>query len=488
MAYTISATDGHIVTTIADGTVDTTTSLTLIGKNYAGYGDFLNENLVRLLENGSSNAAPAAPMVGQLWWDKANSLLKVYTGSAFKTVSSSTASPTSPLNAVIGDLWWNTTTNQLNVYNGSSFTFIGPASSSGTGIDVTRITDANSSAHAVLTVSVNNSRIGIISDTAFTPQSAVPGFTTISPGFNLSSDSTYKFVGTSTYAEGLKVGTTTISAANVALTNVSNTFNSPITIANNSGLVIGSSNNFSTTLSGADTVITNNVNNGDIVVRANVGSTLRNVLNIDGSTGLASVYGDPQSDLGIATRQYVRAQFNSNLTQTGTFTLAGNLLPDSTANLRTIGSLLQKFDSIHATYFVGTSMQAQYADLAERFAADQEYQPGTLVAIGGEKEITLSNQELGDDVLGVISTDPAYLMNSGAGSNTTHPAVAVNGRVPVRAIGQVKKGDRLVAAGNGLARAGSRNEITSFNVIGRSLETKTTDGEGTILAIVKLNS
>ena len=79
-------------------------------------------------------------------------------------------------------------------------------------------------------------------------------------------------------------------------------------------------------------------------------------------------------------------------------------------------------------------------------------------------------------------------MNSGAGPNETHPPVAVNGRVPVRVVGKVSKGDRLVSAGNGLARAGSKSEITPFNVIGRSLENKLTDQEGTILAIVKLNS
>jgi hypothetical protein len=79
-------------------------------------------------------------------------------------------------------------------------------------------------------------------------------------------------------------------------------------------------------------------------------------------------------------------------------------------------------------------------------------------------------------------------MNAGAGSDATHPAVAVNGRVPVRVTGTVKKGDRLVSAGAGLARAASRTEITAFNVIGRSLEDKTTQDEGVVEAIVKLNS
>jgi len=95
---------------------------------------------------------------------------------------------------------------------------------------------------------------------------------------------------------------------------------------------------------------------------------------------------------------------------------------------------------------------------------------------------------LSEDVFGVISTRAAYLMNGAAGSDETHPPVAVNGRVPVRVVGKIRKGDRLVSAGNGLARAGAKNELSPFNVIGRSLQDKLDNGEGTIEAIVKLNS
>jgi hypothetical protein len=138
--------------------------------------------------------------------------------------------------------------------------------------------------------------------------------------------------------------------------------------------------------------------------------------------------------------------------------------------------------------FYGVSVQAKYADLAERFSSDQPYPAGTVVALGGVKEITAADEELSEDVFGVISTRAAYLMNGAAGDDVSHPPVAVNGRVPVRVIGKVKKGDRLVAAGNGLARAGAKNEISAFNVIGRSLEDKFDTAEGTIEAIVKLNS
>jgi hypothetical protein len=132
----------------------------------------------------------------------------------------------------------------------------------------------------------------------------------------------------------------------------------------------------------------------------------------------------------------------------------------------------------------GARLQATYADLAERFEADQPYDAGTVVELGGIAEITAVVDELSNNVFGVISTSAAYMMNSAAGNDETHPAVAISGRVPVKVKGKVKKGDRLVSAGKGYARAAKDNEAGSFNVIGRSLTTKTTDGEGEVTAIV----
>jgi hypothetical protein len=96
MAYTINLTDGTIFATIADGTINTSSSMTLVGKNYAGYGEFLDENFIHLLENGANSTAPGAPLTGQLWWDKANNVMKVYNGTTFKVISASTASATQP--------------------------------------------------------------------------------------------------------------------------------------------------------------------------------------------------------------------------------------------------------------------------------------------------------------------------------------------------------------------------------------------------------
>ncbi len=147
--------------------------------------------------------------------------------------------------------------------------------------------------------------------------------------------------------------------------------------------------------------------------------------------------------------------------------------------------------SYENVYYHGTaseSRQSYYADIAERYEADAEYEPGTIVMLGGEKEITAVNEPLSNEVFGVISTDPAYLLNSGAGTNKTHPPVALTGRVPVKVVGIVKKGNRLVSAGNGQARAASPSEITPWNVIGKSLQNKTDTGPGVVEAVVKIAS
>jgi hypothetical protein len=107
-----------------------------------------------------------------------------------------------------------------------------------------------------------------------------------------------------------------------------------------------------------------------------------------------------------------------------------------------------------------------------------------VVELGGEKEITRSTLALSEMVFGVISTQPAHLMNGAAGTNETHPPVAMTGRVPVKVIGAVRKGDRLVSAGSGMARSAQPGEATAFNVIGRALAHKLDEAEGTVEAIV----
>ena len=424
MAYTINLTNGTIFATIADGTINTASSQTLIGKNYAGYGQFLDDNFIHLLECGSNSTPPGAPLTGQLWWDSSASLLKVYNGTIFKTISAATASSSAPTSNVTGDLWYDTTNAQLKVYTGTTWLVVGPAYTSGTGVTgaiATTIVDNTSVSHVVVELYVNDSIVGIVSkDAAFTPQVAISGYTTVRPGITLSTligAQVPLFQGTATLAQGLTAG-------NVFMLNNANTSTSgTLSVINNTGLFVGSNSDLNIGVSGTSVNIKNVTSNGNITFGVNIAGTPTTAMTINGSTG----------------------------------TISGN------------------------------QINANYADVAERFAADSILTPGTVVELGGANEITTVNRDLSENVFGVISTRAAYLMNSQAGSNDTHPPVAMTGRVPVRVVGIINKGDRLVSAGNGLARAAQAGEATAFNVIGRSLTNKLDLGEGTVEAIVTIN-
>lgn len=598
MAYTINLTNGTILTTVADGTVNSTSSsLTLIGKNYAGYGDFLNENFVHIVENFADSSAPTTPLIGQLWWDSAGNL-KVYTGSVFRTISTMTSSNTSPTSSVTGSCWWDTFNQQLNVYNGSSWVLVGPAFTSSTGQSGTivgTIVDSTAASHVAVNVYVENTLVGIISkDSEYTPQSVISGFTSVKPGFNLSTAVTNnKFVGSATNADSLG----SVAAANYARTDTATTFNSTVNVASGSGLTVGSSNNFTISHTGALTKLTNNINNANIAIEANVAGVKTAAITIDGTYGstiianlstsgafetsgfIRTTQGDAATStttgairvvggIGLSGNVFTSANVysgnvitTSNVTtanvnasnliratggvnstnattgdvivsggigvggrvfstggfQSDTFVYANGVSIISTLNYSNanVASYLPTYTgtfgdgssgvifrgrtlttgssgtagTITGTWTLtgGSTLEATYADLAERFEADQVYDYGTVVQFGGDKEITAVRDELSTDVFGVVSKSAAYLMNAGAGSSSTHPAVALSGRVPVKVRGKVKKHDRLVSAGNGTARSAKPEETNPFTVIGRALEDKNSEDVGLLTAMVLVN-
>ena len=140
MAYTINKFDGTLLSTVSDGTIDQTTSLRFVGKNYAGYGEIQNENFLHLLESFASSNSPARPVSGQLWFDAGSNKLKFYDGTKFKTTGGAEVSATQPTGLVTGDFWWDTSNEQLYAFNGSSFTLIGPQ---GVGDSVTQLRSNN---------------------------------------------------------------------------------------------------------------------------------------------------------------------------------------------------------------------------------------------------------------------------------------------------------------------------------------------------------
>ncbi len=594
MAYTINLTDGNVFATIADGTVNTSSSMILVGKNYAGYGEFLDENFIHLLENGSNTVAPSSPLTGQLWWDKTNSLLKVYNGSIFKTISAATSSATAPVSNVQGDLWYDTTAQQLKVWTGAAFIVVGPAFSSSegtTGAIPETINDSGASPHFVTSLYVNNTRVAIVSkDASFTPASPVNStFPTIFNGITLWNSGSPVFGGSATNAQLLdNLDSTDFmrATANTATSGI-------LRVQNNAGLFVGTANVFNVSTANNDALIKSDISTGNLVIQANVGGTTYDVaralgatgtfavsnaatvgttLNVTGNitggnlntgaqvvatgnvtggniisvgaingvtlsttgnvnagnlrtAGLVSATGNITSagnvagtffigngsqltglSLGVSVTKFVNGTSEGNIgdpngninfnvagtSNVAVFTTTGgvftgittpSIAKSGTNAVGNIGSASNFFNRVFAT-----ATTALYADVAERFAADEVMEPGTVVELGGSKEITRSVEELSDQVFGVISTNPAFTMNGGAGEDDTHPAVAMTGRVPVKVIGRVRKGDRLVSAGNGFARAAKTGEANAFNVIGRSLVDKATPESGTIEAIVTIKN
>ena len=599
MAYTINLTDGTVFATISDGTINTSSSMILVGKNYAGYGEFLDENFIHLLENGSNTTAPAAPLTGQLWWDKTNNLLKVYNGSIFKTISAATASASAPTSNVTGDLWYDTTNQQLKVYTGAAFLVVGPGYTSAQGtsgaIPETILNNVGATRY-ITSLYVNNVRVAIVYDGAsFTPEAALlAAFPTIYPGVTLSSSvSGAVFAGSATNAQLLD----SLDSTSFMRADANTATTGRLQVNNANGIYIGTSNVVNISQSSNDGVIASPVSTGNLIIRTNVSGTTYTVATALGGNGTfaianAATVGTTLSVTGnttggnlltggqvSATGNVIGANFignvippaggavsttgnitggnfitsgliNTSSTSNTSISTAGNIVGSylygngsqltglsaavavtkfvngssegnagssggnitftvgGTSNVLVLSSTTAYFGSdvsvsaiqktgsnavgnigSSANYFnrvFATATTALYADVAERFAADELLEPGTVVELGGSKEITRSQQDLSENVFGVISTRPAYTMNGGAGEDDTHPPVAMTGRVPVKAIGIIRRGDRLVSAGSGVARAAQPGEATAFNVIGRSLEDKHLEELGTIEAIVTI--
>ena len=528
MAYKINNTFGTLLVTLADGTIDVaTTDLTLIGKGYAGFGEKLNENLVKLLENFNNTSAPSNKIQGQLWYDRTNNQLNVYTGSKFKPVGSTANSATAPTNAVLGDLWFDTTNTQLYVYTGSAWTLIGPTTVSGSGVTqvVTESPEDNAGVkRSILKLVANDAVVGVVSNLAFTPSSTeangaaliTAGFSTIAQGLQLSTAVTSaKFRGTATDTDAMGG----VAAANYLRSDTADTTNSRLTIQADDGIRIGAGNDITMTLSSDDFTIAQTTSDKDIIFTVNDGGVTTEALRITGSTGriehlrvgdltvdgtstilntstlsvedniielnrnISSNSGMPnytglkvnRGDASTATEQDLFWVWDETFADDGT-TTHGNAGGAWTAFKSTdVGGTEMSAPTlidIRANVVHATTTSAMYADLAERYEADGQTEVGDVVILGGEAEITKCNDDISDAVFGVISESPAFLMNSQAGNNDSHPMVALKGRVMVKMKGTGQAGDRLVSAGNGEARVASVDECNQFNIIGRLIKTK----------------
>ena len=376
MPYILNKTNGNKLAVLEDASLDLTTNLSFVGRNYSGYGEIINENLLKLLENFSNTTPPSRPLMGQLWFDSTSDQRRLnvcYDGKKFKGLATLRVQTNTPDTSIQGELWWDTANNQLKAFNGSSYLTIGPTSvssakSSWTFTEETYIDDTNTSYGIPFIKGNLNSRPAV----AITAFSSLVTTSTI----KVTNSDLIDPTGKPDFSNGIKKGITLAGCDANGSSRAANYY-------------------FWGTAAEALTAVTAT----GITVTPAVSGTFF-VPFVNTYSGSATVISSTSS-------------FNYNV---------------STGVLN------------------ATATAAYYADLAERYESDRPYEVGTVLVIGGEKEVTTTDVKANTAVIGIVSKNPAYMMNSGAGTDETHPYIALKGRVFCKIVGTVKKGDLLVTS------------------------------------------
>ena len=550
MAYQVNKFNGTFLVSVADGTIDSTTNIRFVGKNYAGYGQVQNENFLHLLEHFAGASQPSKPVSGQLWYDSLDRKIKVYDGTRFRPVGGATSSATAPLGLSAGEFWFDSLAQQLYCWTGSEFVLVGPESPGTLGeTSLTSVTvkDTSNESHTIAKIKSGGTDIAIFSKDTFNLSDAdktlLPNFGRIKKGITLVS--TDNDNGITTTSSGTVIWGTATSAQRLVdiedssvfyditdfVLKASPTFTTPVTF--NTGFILGSVPRAAAEIANGADLLFRTYSTDSKIILLPAGSASTGVLQIDSESVI------PSSGVSLgsnADRFYqifadniagtsVVGAFFGNLTGNVTGNLTGNVTgnassatnasrlnnteasdsaTNSTVALRTAsGNLVAnqfvgttdkadriKIDNgasdnpasayktamttqtpltiaardssgdITARIFKGTATAVQAADLAEKYLADKDYEIGTVVIVGGEQEVTASVW-VGQRAIGVVSGNPGYMMNTELDGGTY---IALKGRVPVKVIGQVKKGDRLVAAPDGYAIASEDANANTFAV------------------------
>jgi len=291
MAYQINKTDGTIVATVADGQIDDrSTDITLIGKNYSGFGEIFNENLIKILENFADSNQPTHPIKGQIWFDSSESKLKVYNGVSFVPVSSATISSTQPSTLAIGDLWYDDVGEQLFFFDGTSAILLAPAYSSSqslSGLRVDTILDTLNQTRVITSLYNNGILLGIFAKDSFTPKIAIIGYTgSIQPGFNAGTLANFKIRATCINSDSLGGA----PATTYVRTDTPNAINGQLQITIDDGIIIGSAGQGLLFVNNGDLFLANSSTNKNITLSVNRLDTQENAVVVNASARTIGLY------------------------------------------------------------------------------------------------------------------------------------------------------------------------------------------------------
>ena len=466
MAYIVNKFDGTLIATVQDGTVDQTTNLRFIGKNYAGYGEIQNENFLHLLENFASGSQPSKPISGQIWFDTSNSKLKFYDGTKFRTTGGAEVSTSAPGGLTTGDFWWDSANSQLYAWDGTSFVLVGPQ---GTGSSVTQFTtrqikDSLNANQLIIEGKVNNTTVVLFSATEFTigtsdPNNTIAGFDVVKKGLTL--------VNTQAATSGITTtdhrywGTASNSdrlggfLASDYIRSGSSAFASIVRFGD-VGFTVGDSNDLKVSIeNGNEGAIANEIGT-KITLKVNSNNVVTSIAEVN-ADGIMP--GTGNKNIGASNDQWyeVHANYFKGLADNASGIYFGNqsYLGATTAVNNTV-ALSDGTGTITANTFDGVATSANYADLAEIYSTDKEYEVGTVMAIGGDAETTEYDKT--KSAFGVISEKPGFLMNKDAEGQ----AIAFVGRVPVKVKGAVSKGDKVFADDGGVATTTKKGELIGF--------------------------
>jgi len=478
---------------VEDGTVDQTTDLKFIGKNYAGYGEIQNENFLFLLENFSGANQPARPISGQVWFDSGTSKLKFYDGTQWRTTGGAEVGATQPSGLATADFWWDSGNDQLYVYNGTSFILIGPqnAGEGVTQMSSLEVLDTTSATRGIIASVIEDETIFVISPTQFdlnASQTALiaQGYDRINKGITLRNtklatagvtSTTDRFHGTATNAD--KLGG--IAAANFVQTGVGNTVFTSAVEFPDAGALIGDSLDLQLKVdtNGIDGVIQNITNNAVIKLKVTSGAGVLTHVSTVTDTGIVPAT-DNTFTLGSPSLQFSNVHatnFTGEATKASTLRVGSDFRSASASATNNTVAVRDATGNIAANLFQGIATQARYADLAEKYTTAEELPAGTAVAVCSHEDHEVEPASASNHCIGVVSTDPAYMMNSEAEGQY----IGLKGRLPVRVKGPVSKGQAVYAWQDGVSTT-----IASTAMVGIALESNSDEGEKLVECVLKV--